>query len=123
LGRNTWLTFVPDIFGERLDVLMGTRAGGLQYLEHLPSNGSSPDEPLQIRVYPNPAQVSTKVVANRDVSMDLIHSSGQSIWENIPLRGGSETEIRLWGLSPRLYVLRCVDENQHTAYKKLVIKK
>jgi hypothetical protein len=123
LGRNTWLTFVPDIFGERLDVLMGTRAGGLQYLEHLPSNGSSPDEPLQIRVYPNPAQVSTKVVANRDVSMDLIHSSGQLIWENIPLRGGSETEIRLWGLAPGLYVLRCVDENQHTAYKKLIVKK
>lgn len=123
LGRNSWLTFLPDVFEEKLDLMVGTRAGGLQYLQQLSSDDAPSSEPLQIRLYPNPAGDFTKVLVNRDASVSLIHSSGQVVMENIQIKGRTETDIRLWGLAPGLYIMHCIDDQQHKAHKKLIIMK
>jgi len=122
-GRNSWISFVPDIFGERTDLLIGTRAGGIEYLKQVSGAPSGENDTLQANVYPNPADEGrVKVVVNRNSSLRMFHTSGKVVMDNRPLGGNIENEILLSGIAPGLYILEIKGEQQTRTFKKLIIQ-
>ncbi|HSI77595.1 MAG TPA: T9SS type A sorting domain-containing protein [Lunatimonas sp.] len=122
LGRNTWMTAVPDPFGNRHDLILGTRAGGLLYLSGVAQSGNGSDETLQVRLYPNPAQNGAWVLASKAATMDIIDLSGKVVQQRIALSANRETEIGLYGMAPGVYILRITGEDRQTAHRKLIVR-
>ncbi|MEX0884593.1 MAG: T9SS type A sorting domain-containing protein, partial [Cyclobacteriaceae bacterium] len=121
-GRNSWITFLPDIFGDRHDLLIGTRAGGLEYLKLVNQESPVQKENLKARIYPNPAMDGlVKIISNRDISLNIIHLSGKVVYEHLNIQGNIENTIHLFGLNPGLYILEITDSHHNSIYKKLMV--
>ncbi|MCC5936348.1 MAG: T9SS type A sorting domain-containing protein [Lunatimonas sp.] len=122
LGRNTWITPLLDPFSNKVDLILGTRAGGLMYLMDTSDDSVSPGEDMQVRLYPNPSSGRIVLLANLDANVTVIDASGRLVEEGIPLNANMETAHDLSHLPPGLYVVR-VTGTQRTVHRKLIIKK
>lgn len=121
LGRNTWMSVIPDPFGDGHDLIAGNRAGGLIYFTGIGDSGGSSGESLQIRLYPNPAQNRIWVLSSKPTDLDIIHLSGQVVQENISISANRESEISLNGLAAGVYILKFTAKDRTVAHKKLIV--
>ncbi len=122
LGRNSWITPVPDAFGERVDLMAGTRAGGLVYFRDLGMPHLGPEEErLRVSIYPNPTSNAVSILTNADAIGTLVGVNGQVILEGLQVRQGIEQRLELLGLSPGVYVLRLFSEQRGSAAKKILL--
>ncbi|WP_158859121.1 T9SS type A sorting domain-containing protein [Lunatibacter salilacus] len=122
LGRNTWMTAVSNPFGISHDLILGTRAGGLLYFSGIAQSGNGGDETLQVKLYPNPAQNGTWILASKAAAMDIIDLSGKVVQQGIALSANRETEIGLYGMAPGVYILRLTGESREIVHRKLIVR-
>jgi hypothetical protein len=122
LGRNSWITPIPDAFGERVDLIVGTRAGGLTYFRDLGLSHVDPgEERLRVKVYPNPTSNALTVISNADATGTLVGVNGQIIMEGLQIQKGVEQRLNLLGLSPGVYVLRLFSEQRGSTSQKILL--
>ena len=63
LGRNTWITVVRQDFSDQVDLILGTRGGGIIYLKS--TQAGSPNEgEFLVKLFPNPSSGIFKVITN-----------------------------------------------------------
>ncbi|EON77643.1 hypothetical protein ADIS_1862 [Lunatimonas lonarensis] len=120
LGRNTWITALTDPFAKGVDLILGTRAGGLMYLKDITEGLGSPNEALQVRVYPNPATTRVSILVNRDATGEIIDSAGRRVMTGIPLSANRENLQELQQLAPGLYVLWVFAGNEASHFKLMI---
>ncbi|EPR69397.1 T9SS type A sorting domain-containing protein [Cyclobacterium qasimii] len=121
-GRNTSLTFVPELLGEGFDLILGSRAGGLEYLSQLDDGGSEPGSTTEILLFPNPTNGQEfKLITNRDAKLNLYSTSGKLIYKDIVLIKNQENLLNSYGLPPGLYLVEVINEANERHYRKLVV--
>lgn len=117
-GRNTWLETVNPNFDEPVDLILGTRGGGVIYLksvfEETPSEGE-----IQVKIYPNPSDGPIKVVSNHSSTVRLINAMGQVMKENIEIPANREIEIQAGFFAPGLYILQFEIDGKPSISRKL----
>ncbi|MBD8487997.1 T9SS type A sorting domain-containing protein [Echinicola sp. CAU 1574] len=123
LGRNTWIATAPEAFGSKVHLVLGNRAGGLQYLEEI-TNGTNPpvEGELQVNVYPNPTNGPLKVIANEAGQARLINSMGQILVNEFDITANTIQEMDLHNLSPGLYFVDFVSDSGKRMTKKLIVQ-
>ncbi|WP_297337264.1 T9SS type A sorting domain-containing protein [Algoriphagus sp.] len=121
LGRNTWITLVPDVLGENPDLILGTRAGGLIYLKA--EQGTDPPlEGLQLVLYPNPTAGPLKVISNQSGTGKIVNAMGQVILDEITIQAGQEIELQTEVLNPGLYIFQLQTANRRQLSKKFWVR-
>lgn len=118
LGRNTWISIVNPLFEEAPDLILGTRAGGLIYLNAEDSQTPGENE-FRIKVYPNPSDGPIKVLSNLPAKAKLITSLGQVMLENIAIEANVPLEIQSGFLNPGLYILHLEVDGKFTTSRKV----
>lgn len=121
LGRNTWVTLVPDVLGENPDLILGTRAGGLIYLK-AETSARPPAEGIQLLLYPNPTAGPIKVISNQSGRGRIINSVGQLILDEISIQAGQEIELQTEVLNPGLYIFQLETANRRQVSKKFWVR-
>ncbi|NVJ86919.1 MAG: T9SS type A sorting domain-containing protein [Algoriphagus sp.] len=121
LGRNTWITFVPNLLGDNPDLILGTRGGGLIYLSAFASS-SPPSESIQVLLYPNPSDGPIKVISNQNGTGRLISIMGQVLLSDITINAGQELEIQAGFLTPGVYIFQLETSNRSLVSKKIWIR-
>lgn len=121
LGRNTWISVVNPGFDENVDLILGSRGGGITYLSSVKSDGPSNGE-LQVKVYPNPTDGPFKVISNTAAKARLINSLGQILLDEITIPANREIEIQAQPLQPGLYFLQLETEDRKVVVKKVLVK-
>lgn len=121
-GKNTSLTFVPELLGEGFDLILGNRAGGLEYLSQLDDGGSEPGATTEILLFPNPTNGQAfKLVINRDAKLNLYSTSGKLIYKDISLLKNQENVLNTHGLPPGLYLIEVINDANERHYRKLIV--
>lgn len=121
LGRNTWISLLPDVLGDHPDLILGTRAGGLIYLKATAST-PLPSEELQLILYPNPSQGPIKLISNQSGTGRILNSLGQILLEDIPIQAGQEVEIRRDFYATGLYIFQLQTVNQQQLSRKFWVR-
>jgi hypothetical protein len=121
LGRNTWISVVNPGFDENVDLILGSRGGGIMYLKSLKSD-SPTDGELLVRVYPNPTTGPFKVISNSPAKARLITSLGQILLDEIQLPANREIEIQAQNLQPGIYFLHLETEDRKVVVKKVLVR-
>ena len=121
LGRNTWISVVNPGFDESVDLILGSRGGGITYLSSLKSEEQSDGE-LLVKVYPNPTDGPFKVISNTASKARLINSLGQILLDEITIPANREVEIQAQILQPGIYFLQLETENRKVAVKKVLVR-
>lgn len=121
LGRNTWITLVPDVLGENPDLILGTRGGGLIYLSAVQGT-DPPSEGLQLLLYPNPTAGPIKVISNQSGLGRIINAMGQLILDEISIQAGQEIELQTEVLNPGLYIFQLETANRRQVSKKFWVR-
>ncbi|PZX56740.1 T9SS type A sorting domain-containing protein [Algoriphagus chordae] len=104
LGRKNWIAVVNPLFNEKPDLILGTGAGGMIYLNS--EDPTNPDEDdFRVLVYPNPSDGPIKVISNMDAKGRLINSLGQELLSDIIFPENTQVEIQAGFLAPGLYIL------------------
>ncbi|GMQ26109.1 hypothetical protein Aoki45_27910 [Algoriphagus sp. oki45] len=119
-GRNTWISIVNPGFDENVDLILGSRGGGITYLKSVKSD-SPTDGELLVKVYPNPTEGPFKVISNTEAKGRLINSLGQILIEEILIPANREVEIQAQTLQPGLYFLQLETEDRKVVVKKVVV--
>lgn len=117
-GRNTWLETVNPNFDEPVDLILGTRGGGVIYLksvfEETPGEGE-----IEVKIYPNPSDGPIKVVSSHSSTVRLISAMGQVMKENIEITANREIEIQAGFLAPGLYNLQFEIDGKPSISRKI----
>ncbi len=121
LGRNTWITTVRPIFEGKPDLILGTRAGGLIYLQAISENPPAENE-FRLKIYPNPSDGPIKIISNLPAKARLINSLGQVLLENITIEPNRELEIQAGFLVPALYILQFEVNGNFSTSRKIWIQ-
>lgn len=121
LGRNTWITTVRPIFEGKPDLILGTRAGGLIYLQAISENPPAENE-FRLKIYPNPSDGPIKIISNLPAKARLINSLGQVLLENITIEPNRELEIQAGFLAPALYILQFEVNGNFSTSRKIWIQ-
>ncbi|GAB2491741.1 T9SS type A sorting domain-containing protein [Algoriphagus taiwanensis] len=121
LGRNTWISVVNPAFNENVDLILGSRGGGITYLKSIKSDSPSDGE-LLVKVYPNPTNGPFKLISNTEVKGRLINSLGQILIEEIQIPANREVEIQAQTLQPGLYFLQLETEDRKVVVKKVMVR-
>jgi hypothetical protein len=122
LGRNTSLTFVPELLGEGFDLILGNRAGGLEYLSQLDDGGSEPGATTEIVLFPNPTHGQEfKIVINRPAKLNIYSTSGALLMEGIDLVKNQENLFNGHHLPSGLYLLEIINDANERHYRKLIV--
>ena len=121
LGRNTWISVVNPGFGENIDLILGTRGGGLTYLSSDKSDSPNDGEFL-VKVYPNPSSGPVKAISNTAAKGRLISSLGQILLDEITIPANREIEIQTLTLNPGIYFLQLETEDRKVVVKKLLVQ-
>ncbi|MDN3687037.1 FG-GAP-like repeat-containing protein [Cyclobacterium jeungdonense] len=124
-GRNTWLSFVPGLLGEEADLIVGNRAGGLEYLSRIQNPDNEFPERMDALVFPNPSNgKKIQLIVNQpNVILSVYDSNGKLIKSGFELTENERNEIELWGFPPGLYMLEFVAPNHPRLYKKLWLRR
>lgn len=121
LGRNTWISVVNPGFDENVDLILGSRGGGITYLNSLKTEQPNEGEFL-VKVYPNPTDGPFKVISNTEAKGRLITSLGQILLEEISIPANREVEIQAQTLQPGLYFLQLETEDRKVVVKKVLMR-
>jgi hypothetical protein len=121
LGRNTWITFVNPALGNQVDLIVGTRGGGILYLKSESPDGTGGDDP-QVKIYPNPSSGPFSIISNFPAKARLISSLGQIILENIEIPANQIVDVRGSALNPGIYILQLESENRKALTRKVIIR-
>lgn len=120
-GRNTWMSVVNPGFDENVDLILGSRGGGITYLKSVKSENPTDGE-LLVKVYPNPTSGSFKVVSNTVAKARLITSLGQILLDEITIPANREIEIQTQALKPGVYFLQLETDDRKVLVKKLLVR-
>jgi hypothetical protein len=120
LGRNTWITHVPEPFSNQVDLILGNTAGGIIYLKNETSQ-TGIGENLLIKIYPNPAVGSVQVITSMASTGRVVNAQGQVLLEGIKTNAGVPIAIDISYFPPGLYIVQVFDENGFSATQKLII--
>ena len=120
LGRNTWISVVNPGFDEQVDLILGSRGGGITYLKSVSIETPSEGE-IQVKIYPNPSGGPIKVVSSHSSNLRLINAMGQVLKENIEIQANREIEIQAGFLAPGLYILQFTIDGKPGVSRKLWI--
>ena len=121
LGRNTWISVVNPGFDENVDLILGTRGGGLTYLNSDKSDSPNDGEFL-VKVYPNPSSGPIKIISNTAAKGRLITSLGQILLDEITIPANREIEIQIQALNPGIYFLQLETEDRKVLVKKVLVR-
>jgi hypothetical protein len=121
LGRNTWITVVNPALGNQVDLILGTRGGGILYLKSESPDRSDGDDP-QVKIYPNPSSGPFSIISNFPAKARLISSLGQIILENIEIPANQVVDVRGHALNPGIYILQLESENRTALTRKVIIR-
>ncbi|PZV83429.1 putative secreted protein (Por secretion system target) [Algoriphagus aquaeductus] len=121
LGRNTWISVVNPGFDENVDLILGSRGGGITYLKSVKSENPTDGE-LLVKVYPNPTSGSFKVVSNTVAKARLITSLGQILLDEITIPANREIEIQTQALLPGVYFLQLETDDRKVLVKKVLVR-
>jgi len=121
LGRNTWISVVNPGFDKNVDLILGSRGGGITYLKSVKSDSPS-DGKLLVKVYPNPTDGPFKVISNTAAKARLITSLGQILLDEITIPANREIEIQAQPLQPGLYFLQLETEDRKVVVKKVLVR-
>lgn len=121
LGRNTWISVVNPGFDENVDLILGSRGGGITYLSSVKTDTPNDGE-LLVKVYPNPTSGPFKVISNTAAQARLITSLGQILLDEITIPANREIEIQAQTLQPGLYFLQLETENRKVLVKKILVR-
>lgn len=121
LGRNTWISVVNPGFDENVDLILGSRGGGVTYLSSVKAEVPTDGE-LLVKIYPNPNSGPFKVIANMDANGRLITSLGQILLQDIQIPANREIEIQEPTLQPGVYFLQLKTEDRKVVVKKVLVQ-
>lgn len=121
LGRNTWISVVNPGFDENVDLILGSRGGGITYLKSVKS-ASPTDGELLVKLYPNPTIGPFQVISNTDSKARLITSLGQIVLDEIQIPANREIEIQAQALQPGIYFLQLETEDRKVVVKKILVR-
>lgn len=121
LGRNTWITVIKPDFSDQVDLILGTRGGGIIYLKSTQAGTPNEGEFL-VKLFPNPTSGIFKVITNTPATGRLISSLGQILLDEIPIPANREVEIQAQLLNPGLYFLQLETEDRRVLVKKVLVK-
>ncbi|WP_235941831.1 T9SS type A sorting domain-containing protein [Cyclobacterium roseum] len=123
-GRNTWVSFVPGLLGEKPDLIVGSRGGGLEYLSRIQNpDGEVPDR-MEVLVFPNPSEgKNIQLIVNQGkVKLSIFDSNGKLVKSGLSLTENERNEIDLWGYPPGLYLLEFQAPDHPRIYRKLWLR-
>ncbi|PZX60189.1 putative secreted protein (Por secretion system target) [Algoriphagus ratkowskyi] len=121
LGRNTWIAPISPAFDSAIDLILGTRGGGLIYLSS--TEDPNPDTgDYKVKIYPNPSDGPIKVFSNKASTGTLINSLGQELLSKIQIPANTEVEIQASFLAPALYILILESEGKFRESRKIWIR-
>lgn len=123
MGRNTWITSIPQPFSQERDLILGNTAGGLEYLKF--KSGSLPpgEGEFLVRIYPNPNNGLFKILSSEDGTARLVSTLGQVMKEGIEIKANREIDIDALFLSPGVYILQLTNINGQRLSRKIVVRK
>ncbi|MDO8966141.1 T9SS type A sorting domain-containing protein [Algoriphagus sp.] len=121
LGRNTWISVVNSGFGDQVDLILGSRGGGIIYLKAVNSNEPNDGEIL-VKVYPNPTSGPIKLVSNTAAKARLISPFGQILLDEITVPANRELVLQTQVLQPGMYFLQVETEDRKVAMKKVLVR-
>ena len=121
LGRNTWISVVNPGFDENVDLILGSRGGGITYLKSAKSEFPIDGE-LLVKLYPNPTIGPFMVISNTDSKARLITSLGQILLDEIQIPSNREIEIQAQALQPGVYFLQLETEDRKVVVKKVLVR-
>ncbi|RIW16359.1 T9SS C-terminal target domain-containing protein [Algoriphagus lacus] len=121
LGRNTWISIVNPGFDENVDLILGSRGGGITYLSSVKTDTPNDGE-LLVKIYPNPTSGPFKVISNTAAQARLITSMGQILLDEITIPANREIEIQAQTLQPGLYYLHLETEDRKVLVKKILVR-
>lgn len=121
LGRNTWISVVNSGFGDQVDLISGSRGGGIVYLKAVNSNEPNDGEIL-VKVYPNPTSGPIKLVSNTAAKARLISPFGQILLDEITVPANREFVLQTQVLQPGMYFLQVETEDRKVAVKKVLVR-
>ncbi|AFL84197.1 hypothetical protein Belba_1590 [Belliella baltica DSM 15883] len=122
LGRNTWVSSIPDAFGSDYDLLLGTTAGGLIYLKTSESVDGPSSEEFLVKVFPNPTDGPIRVIANQSAVVQLVNSLGQVLLDDIEIQANREVELQSNALASGVYFLSFRVEKGAVYSKKVIVR-
>jgi hypothetical protein len=121
LGRNTWISVVNSGFGDQVDLILGSRGGGITYLKSV-----NPDMPndgeFLVKVYPNPSSGPIRLVSNTAGKARLISPLGQILLDEITVPANRELTLQTQVLQPGMYFLQVETEDQKVVVKKVLVR-
>ncbi|WP_339923715.1 T9SS type A sorting domain-containing protein [uncultured Cyclobacterium sp.] len=122
LGRNAFPTFVPHLLGDGFDLILGSKAGGLEYLSQLGDGGTEPGASTEILLFPNPTNGREfKIAINKNALMNIYSPSGALITQGIELVENQENLINSYGFPSGLYLLEIINDENERHYRKLIV--
>jgi hypothetical protein len=122
MGRNTWITSLPQPFSQDRDLILGNTAGGLEFLKFKGFGLPPSVEQLQVKVFPNPSFGQVKVLVSENASFRIVNMLGQEILEGTDLQANIEFDLGHLYLAPGVYILQFTSlENKKQLSKKLII--
>jgi hypothetical protein len=121
-GRHSWISSIPNIFEGKVDLLMGTAAGGLIYLSQETFGTPGEERDWQVKLYPNPTVDFLTIISSEAATGQLISPLGQVLLYDIPLPAGEATQISLLPYARGMYYLQ-ISDSQGKVKGKKVIKK
>jgi hypothetical protein len=108
-------------FDENVDLILGSRGGGITYLKSVKSDSPSAGK-LLVKVYPNPTDGPFKVISNTATKGRLITSLGQILLDEITIPANREIEIQAQALQPGVYFLQLETEDRKVVVKKVLVR-
>jgi hypothetical protein len=108
-------------FDENVDLILGSRGGGITYLSSVKTEQPNEGEFL-VKVYPNPTDGPFNVISNTAAIGRLITSLGQILLEEIQIPANREIEIQAQTLQPGVYFLQLETVDGKVLVKKVLLR-
>lgn len=122
LGRNTWISSMGKAFGQEQDLLLGSTAGGLEWLRMIASGGGG-EIGLQVKVFPNPSEGIINVLASESGTFEVYNSMGQLIRSASSLPVNQQITIDLSHVASGVYFVKIQADSGGWVTKKVLISR
>lgn len=123
MGRNTWITSIPQPFSQERDLILGNTAGGLEYLKFKGLDIPTEEGEFLVKLFPNPSLGPVKILVSQNASLRIVNMLGQIILEETSIQANREYEIQQLNLMPGVYIFHFTSlENRKQLTKKLIFR-